>query len=72
MSVQQRIFLNRIYASTNSNHFIKIQHYTVLAEAGERRRLPSPQSFSSEILDYTLELVDSSSQVITVVPSSPA
>jgi len=35
------IFLEMIYADINSKHFIKIQQYTVLAQAGERRRLPS-------------------------------
>jgi len=46
MSTQQSIFLKMIYADVNSKRFIKNQAYRVLAQAGERRRLPLPLTYS--------------------------
>jgi hypothetical protein len=52
MRTQQSIFLKMIYADVDSKRFIKSQPYTVLAQAGERRRLPLPFSFFQNFLKY--------------------
>jgi hypothetical protein len=50
MTPKQGIFSKMTYTYANSKRFIKIQPYTISAQAGERRRLPSflaffPQNF---------------------------
>jgi len=44
MTPKQGIFSKMTYAYANSKRFIKIQPYTISAQAGERRRLPSPSA----------------------------
>jgi len=47
MTPKQGILSKMTYAYANNKRFIKIQPYTISAQAGERRRLPSFLAFSS-------------------------
>jgi len=50
MTPKQGIFSKMTYAYANSKRFINIQPYTISAQTGERRRLPSPSTFFSKLL----------------------